>query len=168
MVIVAIIAGIIGIFLVIGLIGMILGAAVAIVKMLFEVVVFLLKWVLILSIPVGIIGGFVYLFTIIGYWAIIGFAGFCLLVWLIMRLGPESLETRVTRYFQTHEMASLQDLNNKLEGNPDFREINSLLTKMAQKGKVEIVDLGTGKKLYRWTEKRDYAQGVITSHLNVD
>lgn len=165
----AIILGIIGIVLGIGLIVFLISLVISLVKLVFVALYYLVKWALIIAVPVAIIAFFIYLFTVIGAWALLVIAACVLVIWLIRYLGPEPLEIRVTRVFHENEIASMEDLLNKVEGAPSRQALVNVLEQLHQQGKVEIIEFGLeGSMLFRWTEQRDYPQGVITTHFIVD
>lgn len=165
----AIILGIIGIVIGIGLIVFLISLVISLVKLVFVALYYLVKWALIIAVPVAIIAFFIYLFTVIGAWALLVIAACVLVIWLIRYLGPEPLEIRVTRVFHENEIASMEDLLNKVEGAPSRQALVNVLEQLHQQGKVEIIEFGLeGSMLFRWTEQRDYPQGVITTHFIVD
>ncbi|MBE7681632.1 hypothetical protein [Paenibacillus sp. P13VS] len=165
----AIILGIIGIVLGIGLIVFLISLVISLVKLVFVALYYIVKWALIIAVPVAIIAFFIYLFTVIGAWALLVIAACVLAIWLIRYLGPEPLEIRVTRVFHENEIASMEDLLNKVEGAPGRQALVNVLEQLHQQGKVEIIEFGLeGSMLFRWTEQRDYPQGVITTHFIVD
>jgi predicted membrane protein len=165
----SIILGIIGIIIAIWLFFFLIGLVVTIIKYLFVALVFILKWTLILMIPVVVIILFVYLFTLIGLWSIALFITLLFIIWLIKRLGPESLEKRVTNVFHEYEMASIEDLLTQVSGAPSVESIIEVLDKLIEQGKVELMEFDVEDSvLFRWTERRKYPKGVITTHLNVD
>ncbi|WFA84708.1 hypothetical protein [Paenibacillus amylolyticus] len=165
----AIILGIIGIILGIGLIVFLVSLVISLVKLLFVALYYIVKWALIIAVPVAIFAFFIYLFTVIGAWTLIVIAACVLVIWLIRYLGPETLENRVTQVFHENEIASMEDLLNKVEGVPSRQALVNVLEQLHQQGKVEFIEFGLeGSILFRWTEQRDYPQGVITTHLMVD
>ncbi|WP_405130899.1 hypothetical protein MHB43_29150 [Paenibacillus sp. FSL H8-0317] len=165
----AIILGIIGIILGIGLIVFLVSLVISLVKLLFVALYYIVKWALIIAVPVAIFAFFIYLFTVIGAWTLIVIVACVLVIWLIRYLGPETLENRVTRVFHENEIASMEDLLNKVEGVPSRQALVNVLEQLHQQGKVEFIEFGLeGSILFRWTEQRDYPQGVITTHLMVD
>ncbi|NUU74803.1 hypothetical protein [Paenibacillus xylanilyticus] len=165
----AIILGIIGIVLGIGLIVFLISLVISLVKLVFVALYYIVKWAMIIAVPVAIIAFFIYLFTVIGAWALLVIAACVLVIWLIRYLGPEPLEIRVTRVFHENEIASMEDLLNKVEGAPSRQALVNVLEQLHQQGKVEIIEFGLeGSMLFRWTEQRDYPQGVITTHFIVD
>ncbi|MFK0524708.1 hypothetical protein ACINKY_21140 [Paenibacillus illinoisensis] len=165
----AIILGIIGIVLGIGLIVFLISLVISLVKLVLVALYYIVKWALIIAVPVAIIAFFIYLFTVIGAWALLVIAACVLVIWLIRYLGPEPLEMRVTRVFHENEIASMEDLLNKVEGAPSRQALVNVLEQLHQQGKVEIIEFGLeGSMLFRWTEQRDYPQGVITTHFIVD
>lgn len=165
----AIILGIIGIVLGIGLIVFLISLVISLVKLVLVALYYIVKWALIIAVPAAIIAFFIYLFTVIGAWALLVIAACVLVIWLIRYLGPEPLEIRVTRVFHENEIASMEDLLNKVEGAPGRQALVNVLEQLHQQGKVEIIEFGLeGSMLFRWTEQRDYPQGVITTHFIVD
>ncbi|WP_339284437.1 hypothetical protein [Paenibacillus sp. FSL R5-0486] len=165
----AIILGIIGIILGIGLIVFLVSLVISLVKLLFVALYYIVKWALIIAVPVAIFAFFIYLFTVIGAWTLIVIVACVLVIWLIRYLGPETLENRVTRVFHENEIASMEDLLNKVEGVPSRQALVNVLEQLHQQGKVEFIEFGLeGSILFRWSEQRDYPQGVITTHLMVD
>lgn len=164
-----IILGIIGVVIAIGLFFFLVGLVISLVKLIFVVLYHIVKWALIIAVPVAVLAFFVYLFTVIGIWALAALVVCGGLIWLIKLLGPESLETRVTRVFHEYEIASMEDLMSKVDGSPDSKALVKILEKLHQQGKVEFMEFGIeGNMLFRWNEHRDYPQGVITTHLIVD
>jgi len=165
----SIILGIIGVILAIGLAIALLGAVIQIVKYLFIALYYLLKWALIAAVPIGLVVLFVYLFQTIGFWTIGVFAVFLFLLWVLKKALPDSVETRVSRVFHEYEMATFDDLVRMTAGGPSEDAVARAVEKLYKQGKIEVVDFGTDdKQLFRWTEKRHYPQGVVTTHITVD
>ncbi|MCI3923532.1 hypothetical protein MO973_25220 [Paenibacillus sp. TRM 82003] len=168
-IILGIIGVLLGIGLVIWLVGIVFGLVVIIVKYTAIAVWYILKFAFYLSIPVGLIALHVYLFQLIGWYALAVAAGFVLIGVLIYRNRPETLESRVKRYFQEYEMASGDDLLTRVDGNVEADALIDVLNRFIKRGLVEEVDFGANNdSLFRWTEKRHYAQGVVTKHITLD
>lgn len=165
-----IIIGIVLLFIAIGLV-------VTLLKYLFYAIVFILvilwklfKLSLYVLIPAGILYGFYYLYTVIGYWSIAIFAVCGLIVTAIVYFKPESTGQKVKRIFLDIEMATMDELHEKLrlEGPMDRSEMRRAVQHFVDTGKLEVLDFKGKERVYRWTDEREYPNGVITKHIRLD
>jgi Fe2+ or Zn2+ uptake regulation protein len=76
----------------------------------------------------------------------------------------------VKKIFHDVEMATFTELADRLEeeSRVDRDKLQSVLDHYVESGMLEQVSFTNKEILYRWTESRDYPNGVITRHIRLD
>ena len=164
----AIVGGIIAIVIGIFLFFFAVGLIIMIFKGIFYLIAAILRGLLYLvkpAIGIGFLIGILYLFGFSGL-ILLGVA--ILLIYIIKAVTQEPLEKQVKKIFLKYEMSTISDLVEQLKGAHTYQEVREVIQQLIWDGKLEEIDFGNKEEVYKWTENRSYAKGVVRKTITLD